>query len=832
MERMAINLFYSYSHVDSDYRSNMEKHLVSLKRQGILNEWYDRKISAGQKINEEIKKEIKKSDIVVFLISVDFLNSDACLEELSLAKEMASVSNKRLISVIVRHCSWHKFDDLGDYLAIPTDGKPVEDWGSEDKAWTDVFSYIENAVDEVRKNFSVKEEFVSQVSSVEFCSQSENNLSIKDIFVFPNLVEYNDKTEKEERVSSSESILLKNKVLIEGENQSGKTKLLGHIFVESIEKNKNILFVDFNEIAFKTPKIEVLLDVYRKQYCGDFSVWLKANEKILLVDNISNLGHSLGWIDIFENYFEIIVLASSTDDYKSFFFDDDRLVEYSTISIKPFTHVKQEKLIRNWLSSRAESGEISHGKIDRIENNVNSIIIDNKILPRFPFFILSILQTYENFMPQDLKISAYGHCYHALILARLIKSGIDKSDKSLSACFTFASRLAYEIYNKGDVYLTDEEFDQFVGKYKEKFLIKDSLISRICGVNGIIKRYNGRGVCFSLDYSYFFFLGRFFAETYKKNKHIVEEMIDSSYSKNNSLTLIFTIHHAQDFEIVDEILTHTMCLIDHCDPASLNEHETSIFRELLENLPYKLRAPEDVEDEREKERRHRDEADNDSEVVEHSDENGTHKTLINQVFKCYKNMEILSQILKNKSGSIEISKLTEIVEIICDASLRLVKIMLVDEGEIDRFTHYIYKQYKQSRNYDHHKSESEQLIEMKKLYIFRVFIWVMSNIERSVASINKPELKDIVLSVAKRKNSPAYDLINYFYTLDTADSLGEKEKALFEEMYRRFSVEHKSIFIPRILSIRTQHYLNTHDVKAPIRQSVCSTLGITYKHKP
>ena len=127
---------------------------------------------------------------------------------------------------------------------------------------------------------------------------------------------------------------------------------------------------------------------------------------------------------------------------------------------------------------------LEDGKIDQIERNINGIIISNKIVPRYPFFILSILQTYEVFMPQDVKITAYGHCYHTLILAHLIKSGVDKSDKAISACINFSSHLAYEInkLNPSGADISYEEFQEFVLKYREDYLIPDALLNRLASL--------------------------------------------------------------------------------------------------------------------------------------------------------------------------------------------------------------------------------------------------------------------------------------------------------------------------------------------------------------
>ena len=43
-----VTIFYSYSHKDEDLRDALEAHLAALRRSGLIAEWFDRKIMAGQ----------------------------------------------------------------------------------------------------------------------------------------------------------------------------------------------------------------------------------------------------------------------------------------------------------------------------------------------------------------------------------------------------------------------------------------------------------------------------------------------------------------------------------------------------------------------------------------------------------------------------------------------------------------------------------------------------------------------------------------------------------------------------------------------------------------
>lgn len=830
MSDYSLNLFYSYSHLDESHRIDMEKYLTLLRRDNVLKEWCDRKILPGQKISDAIRDQLNKADIIVFLVSIDFLNSEACLEEWELAKSITKHNKKTLISIIVRDCPWLEFDDMGDYLALPTDGKPVSSWDSKDAAWSNVYSGIKAVVQNIRNTFELKDDFKNKISSLEFCSQTNEAFSLNDLFIFPNLLKPSDSIEEELQLHSSQDVLNEKKTIIQGDSQSGKTKLCSHIFLELAEINIPVLLIDLNNIANKKSSIDVFRQCYLEQYKGDFELWICQDNKTVIFDNLSYYGNSLDHITFSETLFDNIIVTTSVDDYESYFKDDTRLLHFSFITIKPFTHVKQEKLIKKWLQFKRKNIvlDVEDGEIDQIENNINSVVIDNKILPRYPFFILSILQTYEAFMPQDLKITAYGHCYYALILAHLIKSGVAKDDNSISACFNYANHLAFEMHTKSPdaSFISSEDYEVFKEKYKQRFIIKDSLLNRLHGGIGIIKEVNGRGYKFSLAYSYYYFLGQYLAKNYKDNKEIVNEMIKKSYRKNNSLSLIFTIHHAHDLEIIDEILTHTICAIDKVEPAKLDKEETEIFQELLSVIPNKIVSDQSVDKERDKERSLRDNVESKGDI-ENNEVESEHDFL-NQIYQCHKNIEILSQILKNKFGSLEKTKVTEIVEIICDAGLRLAKIFHSEDMRVEELIEYLQKQYMASDKFDVNKSKEDQLNDIRRIVIFRIFLWVMSNLERTVSSINKPEIHEIIEILKNKKNTPAYDLIHYFYSLDTAKYFDEDKKELLKTLIKKHD-EKGMFFLHRILSIRTQHYLNTHTIKAPMKQAVSSLLKIEYK---
>jgi hypothetical protein len=79
-QQRPVQLVYSYSHRDESLRDELETHLALLELQGIIGHWSDRKILAGEDWAGRIDEHFKHADVILLLISADFLSSNYCYE--------------------------------------------------------------------------------------------------------------------------------------------------------------------------------------------------------------------------------------------------------------------------------------------------------------------------------------------------------------------------------------------------------------------------------------------------------------------------------------------------------------------------------------------------------------------------------------------------------------------------------------------------------------------------------------------------------------------------------------------------------------------------------
>ena len=139
-------VFISYAHEDESYKDNLKKHLKSLERMRKIEIWDDRGINAGDEWREEIMGALKTSEIILLLISPDFIASDFCFEtELMMALKRHEEKTARVIPIIIRNCEWTGFE-FSKLQALPKNAKPVVEWGNADEAYLFIAKQIKAVV--------------------------------------------------------------------------------------------------------------------------------------------------------------------------------------------------------------------------------------------------------------------------------------------------------------------------------------------------------------------------------------------------------------------------------------------------------------------------------------------------------------------------------------------------------------------------------------------------------------------------------------------------------------------------------------------------------------
>jgi len=141
-----IEVFFSYSHKDEGLREELEVHLAALRREGLIAQWHDRRIGAGEDWKESISEHLDRASLVLLLVSPDFIASDYCYDvEMTRALNRMARGEALVIPVIVRPSDWNAAP-FARIQALPRDAKPITRWPDRDEAWLDVARGLRAAV--------------------------------------------------------------------------------------------------------------------------------------------------------------------------------------------------------------------------------------------------------------------------------------------------------------------------------------------------------------------------------------------------------------------------------------------------------------------------------------------------------------------------------------------------------------------------------------------------------------------------------------------------------------------------------------------------------------
>ena len=182
-------LVFSYSHVDEELRNKLEVHLTGLKRLGLINTWHDRRILAGQEFAHEIDHHFETADVLLLLVSPDFIASDYCYHlEMKRALERHENNEAIVIPIILRPCDWHDLP-FGKLQAATLDGKPIIHFPTQDDGFLQVVQAIKKSIKQLTPADSkqqnpaqtiVQKTFINQLALPQV--ERSSNLRIKKTF--------------------------------------------------------------------------------------------------------------------------------------------------------------------------------------------------------------------------------------------------------------------------------------------------------------------------------------------------------------------------------------------------------------------------------------------------------------------------------------------------------------------------------------------------------------------------------------------------------------------------------------------------------------------------
>lgn len=772
-----IKLFISYTHSDGEYIEAFRRFMAPLCENNRVDMWYDRDITAGDDFWARIDEHLSDRDIVCLFISSHYLASNACKEEMKRAYEMKRSRGVAVVSIILSPCMWSENENLKRCLALPTDGKPVTRFDNQDDAWMDVCKGMKPVIEKMErlKELSFKEDHISFLKDASlFTKAHENkeNLTMVDIFVSPELERYNEEKDRIEKLGFDalvDQFTTGGKLVIAGEDQSGKTTL-AKVLIQRLRERNFIPIYLKDEQELLQGNLEYRVgQLFKAQYETELELSsFDADYIVPIVDDFHKAHKKELALERLGAFKQLILIVDNIFDLEMYQ-KENLVADFNRYRIKPFKPSLRDDLIRKWISisdridTDPDSINNDLAQIDARTDLINQTLgktIGSGLMPAYPFFLLTLLSNFETLNNRiNEEIASQGYYYQVLIVLFLTKQKV--TNDKLDSYLNFLTEFAYAIFHNKAA-LSQEQFNDFFAQFERDFNlteVKETMIAKLKR-SGIIKVTSLGNYDFDYPYLYYFFAGKYFSEhfddRFDANKTAIEEVhniLDNLHKNENAYITIFLVHHSKDQNLILEIAKRADDMFKEFQPATLDKEELDFFRpNIIEHQQIGERK-HNVAEERRKELEVRDKIEEaelqKDDSLDDEDDNG----LSAQLRRSIKTVEVIGCIMRNRAGSSR-TMLEGLLTTGCNVHLRiissffdLVKRMI----KRDNYDDFIQKRVAES-NPELTPTEVSQTAQ--KIFWNMNFGFILAMIERITSALGAKSLIGISDSVCERMNTP------------------------------------------------------------------------------
>ncbi len=145
-----VKVFCSSAPEDEQLRHELDKHLTILMREGIIVTWYKHMIMPGAEPVKEIRKHLDEAEIILLLISPDYMASEYLQEvEMKRALERHNAGEALVLPILLRPTDNWQTAFFEDIQVLPHNGRPITKWLERDYAYVEVVESILNKIKEL-----------------------------------------------------------------------------------------------------------------------------------------------------------------------------------------------------------------------------------------------------------------------------------------------------------------------------------------------------------------------------------------------------------------------------------------------------------------------------------------------------------------------------------------------------------------------------------------------------------------------------------------------------------------------------------------------------------
>lgn len=667
---------------------------------------------------------------------------------------------------------------------------------------------------------------------------SENvKMTLDEFFVYPDLERMNTRQLKVDEDFTDSSSILDNKqyrlVMLEGDDQSGKTSLLNMYYLRFVDKYMYPVLIKGKAII--NDNIDKIIGkAYAEQYsCEHQEKYLQYDKekKILLIDDFDecqlNDSCKKKVIDQFIDRFnKVIITTKENENVSSSYFLMEKK-DTIVARIKPLGHVKRNDLVKKFyttydvnastLKQEALLEQVKAG-FDMVEN-----FLGEEYMPSYPIYILSILLSNAKMQGSSLEQTSYGYCYEALITCALMTCVDDKT--KIDRYYNVLMNLAYFIYQKNGRPISEVEFEEFYDKYQKIYHaqsfkeIKTNLLR--CNLLRCTDDYYYK---FSYNYIYYFLVAKYIADNIhsEEGQRDILDLCENIHKEQKANILIFIAHHIKNPNFIEAAELALMTALGKQKPVSLDRGDDyyKLLNELCESLKKEIISPGekiDPEKEREKILQKRDE--NERHLPEEKMNPNDLPIEIQNMNKSLRSIEVVGQIVKNRQGSLPKTEIKDLVKELYGAAFRTISYFgTIIESERNQVIEDVIRNKKDGVSSDEIKKKLDSFFEVTSL---NFCLFVFSKIINSVGS---KELRATFTQIAEEIGTPAAKLVSFsIISCFSKIAIPELESIVKELKDNPVAMS--------IIRARVRSYLYNNHVNYSDRQKIINTVNLNPKDR-
>lgn len=639
----------------------------------------------------------------------------------------------------------------------------------------------------VNIQINIKKTFQGFLESTDMLEKSHPdklNLKLNDIFINPQLEVYDDLRETHSSIDSLEffnNFISYGKTLVAGEGQSGKTAFCKVLFQHLVEQNYIPIYLNDKGNGYSGNFKTKLRSAFDEQLTTSVEFDEIDFDRIVpIIDNFHFAKNKGKLIDELKEFPCHLIIV---DDLFELNFSNEMLIKsYDHFNITELSAVLRNSLITKWvdLSVKKKNGITDDNdrfaEIDKFTELIETTLgklLGEGIMPSYPFFILSVISTFEASSSTKKDITSQGHCYYALIYMYLINAGV--KDEDFDEYLNFLTELAYFCYDNGFKELPSDKFTEFTEQYDidyNRTVELEEQMSKLASTN-IVKMNSCGNYEFCYSYIYYYFTGKYFADNFDSEEEEIKNILKNLHNNDFAYIAVFISHHTKNIKLLNELIETSEDLFNSYSETTLSAEELGFFDDQIKLisaavLPSASNLPQ-------AERRRRlEEKDKLTKAKEESiQQRGRKSTELDEKSKEFglelrrsiKTVEVMGRIIKNRHGSIKNPELRKVFEKGMNIHLRILKsfieLISIPESQLE-IVDFISKRIDSLIKEKGINPSSDDLAKLsKEIFWNSNFSIVYGFMQKIIHSLGSKKLLRVSGDVCDEKNSPAAEIVRH-----------------------------------------------------------------------